>query len=471
MKTLIVNPPCEEGFDRSGRWPAKGVGGTVIEPLFPAYAAAVLEKEGLDVELIDCRPFYMTTGDLLKKFDKNVGLAILQTSTPSINQDLETARKIKENFSQVKIALVGPHVSVLDREILEENKFIDFICRGEYEYIVRDLAQGKNPKDISGLTFRNNKEIIRNPNRPYIENLDELPFPARHFLAMEVYFEPVFKSRNTFRLTGSRGCPYQCTFCLWTQTMYGRKVRFRDPKKIVDEIEELINKYGAKGLYFEDDTFTLIPERVIAICDEMIKRKIKIPWSCLGRVDTVTEEMLKKMKQAGCYMIRFGVESSSPEILKQAKKGISLDDIKRALKLTKDAGIETYASYTLGLPGETKQTLEDTIDFAKKLDSDYAQFGIAMPYPGTEFFNEAEKNNWLRTRDWSEYEASEISVVEYPNLTAQEISEGTKKAYRKFYLRPNYIFKRLFKVKSLNELKQLIRGALNLINRSYVKHV
>lgn len=467
MKTLIINPPCESGFDRSGRWPAKTTGGTFIEPLFLACTAAVLEKENLPVELIDCRPFYTSQEMLLKRIDDDVALIVLQTSTASINLDLDTAQKIKNHFPQIKIALVGSHVSVLDEKIMENNRQVDFIARGEYEYIIRDLAIGTNPKNILGLTFRENGKTVRNPNRPFIENLDELPFPARHFLPMDAYWEPIFKSKHTFRMMGSRGCPYLCTFCLWTQTMYGRRLRLRSPQKIVDEIEHLIKVYQAKEIYFDDDTFTVIPEHVIGICDEILKRKIKIPWSCLGRVDTINEEILKKMKTAGCYLIRLGVESSSQEILNRAKKGITIEQIVKAFEMTRRAGIESHASYTLGLPGETKESLEKTIEFAAKLNSDYAQFGIATPYPGTEFYQEAEKNGWLKAKDWTDFEASENSVLEYPDLKARDIIDAHQKAYRRFYLRPTYVFKKAVRVKSPAELYQLIKGAVNLIAKSY----
>ena len=363
------------------------------------------------------------------------------------------------------------HVSVFDKEILEKNEQVDFVARGEYEYTIRDLAKAliekTDPADILGLTFRKGKEIIRSQNRPHIENLDELPFPARHFLPMEVYFEPIFKSGMTFRLMASRGCPYQCSFCLWPQVMYGRKVRLRSPKNIVDEIEYLINSCGAKGLYFEDDTITAIPRHITGICDEILRRKIKIPWSCLGRVDTVTKEMLKKMKEAGCYMIRYGVESSSQEIIDKIKKGITVAQVVEAFKITKEIGIKTHASYVLGLPGETKKTMEDTVKFAIKLGSDYAQFAGATPYPGTELYKEAMERGWLKINGWSDFEVSENCVLEYPDLKAEEIIKAAKAAYRKFYFRPGYIFKKALGVKSPAELFQLIRGAANLIVRSY----
>ncbi len=468
-KTLIINPPAEKGFDRSGRWPAKSMGGTFIEPLFLAYAAAVLEKDGLPVELIDCRPFYISRDELLTKFDGNVVLAVLQTSTPSINLDLITAKIIKDRFPEVKVILVGSHVSVLDREIMEDNEYIDFIARGEYDYTIRDLSRaliaGTDIADVLGITVRRDGKIIRNPDRPYIENLDELPFPARHLLPMHTYFDPMFKSKMTFRLMGSRGCPYQCTFCLWPQTMYGRKIRFRSPEKIVDEIEHFIKIHGAKGFYFEDDTLTAVPKYIMGICDEILRRKIKMPWSCLGRVDNLTEEMLKKMKQAGCYMIRFGPESSSQEILNNIKKGVTVEQIVRGFKLTKKAGIKAFASYVLGLPGETKKTLQNTLEFAIKMDHYAAQFGMAVPYPGTELYKEAKKNGWLITEDWSKFNAAEDSVLEYPNLKAAEIARFALLAHIKFYFRPRYMIKKAFSIRSFNELSQAIKGAGTLIVR------
>jgi len=464
-KTYIINPPGEKGFDRNGRWPAKAMGGTFIEPLFLAYTAAILEKEELPVELIDCRPFYTSQEKLLNKIDNNAILAVLQTSTPSINLDLDTAKKIKDKFPQIKIVLVGSHVTVLDEEIMKNNEYIDFIARREYEYTIRDLAKKIEPENILGITFRKNGEIVRNPDRPYIENLDELPFPARHLLPMHTYFDPMFKSRRTFRLMGSRGCVYQCTFCLWPQTMYGRRIRFRDPKKIVDEIEYFINTQKAKGFYFEDDTFTTNPNHVKGICDEILKRKIKVNWSCLGRIDTITEEMLKMMKKAGCYMIRVGIESSSQEILDRIKKGITIAQVVKTLKLTKKMGIKIHASYVLGLPGETKETLKETVKFAIKLDNDYSQFSMAVPYPGTEMYAEAKQNGWLKARNWSEFNAAETSVLEYPNLKAKEIAQAALTAHLKFYFRPDYMIKKFFRVKSISELYQLIHGAITLIVR------
>ncbi|MFA6455166.1 MAG: radical SAM protein, partial [Patescibacteria group bacterium] len=319
MKTLIINPPAERGFERSGRWPSKSTGGACQEPLFLAYAAAVLEKNNLAVELIDCRPDYISLEELEEKATVDVGLIVLQTSTPSINLDLTVARALKQKNSKAKIALVGSHPTIFDIEILTDHAYVDLILRGEYDYTIRDVAlaieNNRDFQEIKGITFISGGKIIRNENADYIKNLDDLPYPARHFLPVDKYFEPLFIGRPTLRLVTSRGCPFQCTFCVWPQMMYGRFFRERDPIKVVDEIEFLKNEYKIKEYYFDDDTFTINPSRVGEICDEIISRKINLPFDCLGRVDTVTEEMLRKMARAGCRVIRYGVESSSPVIL------------------------------------------------------------------------------------------------------------------------------------------------------------
>lgn len=466
MKTLIINPPAPAGFERSGRWPSKSTGGACQEPLFLAYAAAVLEKAGLEVELIDCRPEYIDLEKLKEKVTAEVGLIIIQTSTPSINLDLAAARALKEKNFQAKIALVGPHPTIFDRQILEENNFINIILRGEYDYTARDLASaintGRDFSAIKGITYRRGNEIKKNSDADYITDLDNLPLPARHFLPLDKYFEPLFVGRPTLRLISSRGCPFHCTFCAWPQLMYGHAFRARDPLKVVDEIEYLKNKNKIKEYYFDDDTFTINPPRVMAICQEIIKRKINLPFECLARVNTVSPEMLEIMGQAGCRVIRYGVESANPEILKNINKQITPEQIIAAFKNTKKAGIKTHATVMFGLPGESKETIKETIDFVLKIDPDYAQFPVAVPYPGTEFYNLAKTKGWLKSDNWEDYH-SERAIVEYPGLSRQEIEAASKLAYKKFYLRPSYVIKKMIQAGSVGEWTQLFKSGITLL--------
>ena len=466
MKTLIINPPAETGFERSGRWPSKSTGGACQEPLFLAYAAAVLEKNNLDVELIDCRPEYISLEELLKKATPGVGLIVIQTSTPSIDLDLVSARALKEKNNNILIALVGPHPAVFDREILAEHFYVDIIIRGEYDYTIRDLAREielrSNFKEIKGITYRRGSEIIRNESAEPIANLDELPYPARHFLPLDKYFEPLFVGRPTLRLISSRGCPFHCTFCAWPQMMYGHAFRARNPIKVADEIEFMKKEYKIKEYYFDDDTFTIDARRVNAICDEIIRRKINLPFECLARVNTVTPELLKKMKLAGCRVIRYGVESASPDILKNINKQITVEQIISAFRETKQAGIKTHATIMFGLPGETEATIKQTIKFVLELDPDYAQFPIAIPYPGTEFYKLVKANGWLKSDNWEDY-TGDCPIVEYPNLSREKIAAASKLALKKFYLRPSYIFKKMKQAESGGEWVQLFKSGLNLL--------
>jgi len=465
MKTLIINPPCKKGFERSGRWPSKSTGGAFQEPLFLAYATAILEENKFNVELIDCRPDYIPLKELLKKVDSNVGLAVIQTSTPSIEQDLLSVRAIKEKNPKIITVLVGPHVTIYAKEILEKNKFIDIIALGEYDYTILDIVKNKDRFKIKGIAFRKGNDIIKTESRELISELDQMPFPARHFFHVEKYYSPLFSAKPSLRLISSRGCPFQCTFCAWPQIMYGRKIRLRNPKKVVDEIEEMINKFKVKELYFDDDTFGVIPEHAISICNEIIKRKIKIPWISMGRVDKINKQVLESLKKAGCRVIKYGVESGNPEILKNIKKGITIEQIKKTFNLTRKYKILSYATVIFGLPGETKKTIKQTIDFIKKLNPDFVQFSIATPYPGTEFFKQAQEKNWLTFKKWNDYDSIDKSMIEYPNLSKKEIEQAVNTAYKQFYFRPKYLLGQLLKIKSFKQLKQNIKGGFNLIKK------
>jgi anaerobic magnesium-protoporphyrin IX monomethyl ester cyclase len=473
MKTLIINPPCEKGFERSGRWPSKSTGGAFQEPLFLAYAAAVLEKNNFEAELIDCRPDYISLEKLNKKNTPDVGLVVVQTSTPSIEDDILSAEFLKKSNPKIKTVLVGPHPTIYYAEILEKNQLIDIVALGEYDYTILDIAkaieENKSIESIKGIAFKKDGKAVKTNSREPISDLDEMPFPARRFLPVEKYYSPLFSARPSLRLVSSRGCPFQCTFCSWPQTMYGRKVRLRKPEKVVDEIEEMINKFGAKELYFDDDTFGAIPEHAISICNEILKRKIKIPWICMGRVDRINDKVLQKLSESGCRVIKYGVESGSAEILKNIKKGITPEQIEKAFTLTKKHKIQSYATVIFGLPGETKETIKETVKFVNRINPDFVQFSIATPYPGTEFFEQAQKNNWLIAKNWNEWDSIDKSVIEYPDLKKEKIEEAINIAYKKFYFRPEYLITQLIKIRSLKQLRQLLRGALNLSKKIWKK--
>ncbi len=411
-------------------------------PISLPSSAAVLREEGFDVKIIDCIADEITIRKLegiLKK--ESPFFIIINVATMSFSKD----KLVAEICNKLKIpcAAMGMHVTTLPEESLRESKF-DFVIRGEPEITSLNLAKtlfNKKPlKNIRGVSYRIGEKIIHNKDAELIQDLDKLPFPARDLLKNEKYIEPLTQDPYTLVVTG-RGCPYGCIFCT-ADKYYGKKQRIRSPENIVDEIEEIINKYGITHIGMWSDTFTFNKEQVIGISKEILKRNLKIIWFCNSRVDTLDEEMAKWMSKSGCKVITFGVESLDEKILKRANKNINLEQIKKAIEICKKYKIGSQLHLIFGLPGETERTIENTIKKVIELDPDYAQFYCAIPFPGTEFREYVLKRGYLKDVPWSQYEINN-ALVSYPNLSNKKIQNARKKAYRRFYLRPIYIFKKM----------------------------
>jgi radical SAM superfamily enzyme YgiQ (UPF0313 family) len=428
---LLTYPPFKEG-GRSFRW--SGTSETkgsnfFYPPWYLAYSAAILEKDNIPVDLIDAVATGMDNNSFVKYVDKkNPELLIAEVSTLTINKDLQLMRRIKKDIG-CKIALTGSHVTTLCKEILSKNPFIDFILFGEYELTVKDLAnklQTKNYNNILGLAFRQNDKIKINKRRPLIENLDELPLPARHFLPMDKYNEAFAEVPNQ-QMLSSRGCPYQCVFCVLPQIYYNRRVRYRSPKNVINEMQLVVEEYKPKEIYFDDDSFTLNSQHVLGICKEIKNCNLDVQWSCMGHAK-INEKILREMVDSGCVGVKFGVETASPVIQDKIKKRLNLDEIKNFVKLAKKFKLRTHATYTIGLPGDTKETIKQTLKFAANLNTDSMQISIATPYPGTEFYNWCESNGYLITKDFSRYDGNKEAVVSYPDLSKKDIDEMFKKS-------------------------------------------
>jgi radical SAM superfamily enzyme YgiQ (UPF0313 family) len=323
----------------------------------------------------------------------------------------------------------GCHVTFYDKETLEEAPYLDIVVRGEGEYTFLDIVEGKDLRNIDGITYRENGKILRNSDRKLIENLDELPFPSRHLAPISKY--RAFKA-GCDMITG-RGCPYNCTFCVGHK-MVGRKPRFRDIKLCVDEIEEIAYGYGFKRVNVVDDLLTINHKRVFAFCDELLERGIKVEWTAFSRVDTVTKELLSKMKEAGCCFICYGVESGNQRILDLAKKRTNLEKIRKGIALTNEAGIDSLSSFIMGLPGETRETAKESLEFGKSLGNLYG-FHILSPYPGTEVRERAEElglkilhNDWLRYDANQAVTETEGASAEYINRVVKEFNDSIEAA-------------------------------------------
>jgi len=439
MKVLLANPPWvtgdRVGFRSNVRWPftisksefERGKGASYHFPIYQAYTLAILEREGFDVAAIDCSVNLMGIGDFVGVVERLApDLVVLEISTPSFNTDMATATAFKQRV-HVPLAVIGTHVTVFHREIIEKHPSIDFVARGEYEYTVLELARTLQTHgdlaEVLGLTFRRNGDVVVNPDRPYVEDLDALPFPARDRYEWWKYHEPTYYALPWITMISSRGCPYRCTFCAWPQTMYGHKYRVRSAKNVVDEMEYCIKKYRPGEIFFDDDTFTIGKPRVMEICREIVQRKRGVIWSCMGRTDTVDREMLAAMFNAGCRKIKFGVETGSPRIMTEIKKGLDLSKVVGAFDAARSVGMEVHGTFMIGLPGETRDAVKETVELARSIRMDSVQFSIATPFPGTEFYRQCVQNGWLVTDRWEDYDGNFGSVVSYPRLSKVEIEE------------------------------------------------
>jgi radical SAM superfamily enzyme YgiQ (UPF0313 family) len=413
-----------------------------------AYATGVLEEVGFEVKLVDAPAQGKGIEDLIeltKQFSPD--LAVVDTSTPSIYNDVNVAAKIKEVLPDCITALVGPHVSALPEETLNLNPTLDVIAIGEYDYTIRDLAwaveRGTGFEDVAGICFRENGKAVRTAERPHIEDLDELPLVSdvyKRHLNIKDYFYAICQHPEVTIITG-RGCPHRCTYCVYPQVFQGRQYRARSPESVVAEFQFIAEAFPeVKEIFIEDDTFTIDRSRCRQICQMLIEANNKISWTANARAD-VDLETLKMMRAAGCRLVCVGVESGNQNVLNNIKKGLSLKRIRRFFGDAKKAGILVHGCFLVGNKGENHETLEQTLSFSKELNPDTAQFFPLMVYPGTEAYQWAEQENLIKCGDFSQWVTEEglhNCVVEQPGLSSDDLVAFCDRARREFYLRPEY---------------------------------
>ena len=472
MKVLVSNPPWPgQGYGARSdvRWPHRRSDKYLEYPIYLAYAVAILEESGVNVEFIDAVADDLSTQAYVNTAKKiNPRIILMECSTPSINHDLSTAKKLKEAITDTFVVLIGPHPTYFHQEILTENTFIDAIVRGEFEHTIRDLSlnimNDGELKGVKGISYRDNNVVYVNDDRPLIKNLDTLPFPARDRVKSNSYREAVFTGKKCTTIISSRGCPYGCVFCLWPRTMYGRKFRARSPTNVVDEVEHVVREHDIDEIYFDDDCLTLNKTRLMKICKGIRERDIDVKWMCQSRVDNIDEELLGEMKKAGCHYIKYGVESGSQEMLNLMKKGITLEAARKAFRLTRKMGIKTQAFFLIGLPWETEETFRNTVEFAKELKPDSAQFAVVVPHPGTELYNLCVEKGWLKFDSWEDFDCRK-ALIETKNLSTKEVEKYRVQAYKAFYFRPSYILRTTLKLWNPNEARRIIRGAKSIVER------
>jgi radical SAM superfamily enzyme YgiQ (UPF0313 family) len=448
-RVTLVNPPYPSGAPQS-----------LFIPLGIGYLAAVLEKNQYDVEVIDFQGLNPTRkqleAELIKSRPDVVGVT---TSTLTYNPALEIVKATKEVLPNCLTILGGPHATVLDEQTLSEAPEADVIVRGEGEQTMLELAdlasksELKKLQEVEGITFRKNGEIVRTKDRAFIQNLDELPHPAyEHFLVGKYRIS----GRLYLPIITSRGCPFQCTFCLASK-MCGKRFRTRSPKKVVAELEWLRDVHGADIFAFYDDTFTFDQQRAFEICEEMEKRGVNLPWDCRTRVDRISPEVLAKMRDANCQLIHFGVESGNQKMLDAMKKGTTVEQNARGIKMAKDAGISVAISVVVGYPGETVDMLRQTFDFIRKTAPDYVYVCQAIPYPGTELSDRLKELGWAVSTEWNRYD-EQSQVFENPVLSPQKIDEMRGNFYDSFFS-PAYFLRKSLKRDFYSQT--MARAALN----------
>jgi len=461
MNVLLIDPPWVIE-NKKNLWRKVG---SCLPSLGLAYIAAVLEKAGHKVKILDCTAEKVSldiAGDKLEQIKQNIipDFIGLTATTPIFPNALKVAKICRNLFPKAKIVFGGVHPTVRPDEALSYD-FVDYVVRDEGEETMLELVSGKKPLSILGLSYKSKGKIIHNKLRPLIKDINKIPIPAYHLLPMSKYYPALgsYKRLPAMSIFATRGCPGRCTFC---HRAFRGVVRARSARSIANEIKTLQKEYGIKEVAFYDDTFTLFKKVVLEFCNILIKEKIGIAWSCFTRADFIDEEMLRGMRKAGCHLILFGVESADEQILKNINKRISLEQVKKVVKLAKKIGVETRASFMIGNPGETEETIKKTVQFAIKLDPDEIQFNITTVYPGTEMFDWAEKNGYIITKDWSKYNMSDI-VMKLPTVSPETIMYYYGLVHRKFYLRPRIILRRLLKIRSFTQLKQEIKGALAVL--------
>jgi len=446
LRVFLGNSPWyKEGFYgvRAGsRWPHFQPNSSKYMPFpfFLAYAAAVLKRQDdVEVLLVDGIAEKMTDDEFfgrMREFGPDV--VVLEVSTISIDVDLTCARNVREVCPEAKVVFCGLHTYMFEPSFLERHDCVDLVMKGEYEYTLRDLVgalQSGQPLDeIAGVLYRSDEGVVFTGDRPLIENIDELPWPARHFLPMGVYCDtPGQIPMPSVQMWASRGCPYGCVYCAWPQIMYGnRTYRERDPIAVVDEMEYLVCEQGFKSVFFDDDTFNIGKQRILKMCSEIDRRGLEVPWAVMARADTMDAELLTALKGAGLRGLKYGVESASQEILNRCGKALDLKKVNEMVRLTKKLGIWVHLTFMFGLPGETMETMNKTIDLALSLDPDSLQFSIATPWPGTEFYKEVERRGFLVSKDFSEYDGCKVAVVRTESLTQEDLEAGLRRANTRY---------------------------------------
>ncbi|HPQ39042.1 MAG TPA: radical SAM protein [bacterium] len=487
MRIILVNSPwisdaCRYSVKAGARWPhIRDRRKTIPYYPFPfamAYATSALDRAGHDVRMLDAVALELSDEETLVEIIQwQPDVVILETSTPSIHSDLSFARQLAGRCD-ARIVYCGPHATALPGDVLEQAPG-SVVLRGEYDETVVDfvgtLQSGGTLDAVMGIAWRDDENRVHvNPDRDLIRDLDSRPYPERETLPMEKYTDPACKKFPNVSLLTSRGCPHRCVFCLESTVFFhSPSFRPRDPGRVVDEMEYVIERFGAREIYFDDSSFTASRSHARAVAEAILSRGISVPWSAMAdaRVD---DDTLRLLHRAGCIGLKFGVETADPEQMTAIRKNLDLDHVVRFVKTCRKLGIATHGTFMFGLPGETRESLTRTLEYAGMLKCTTSQFSVATPFPGTPFYEQAVQEGWLTTSDWSRWDGAGSPVLEYPDCSAADILNALERA-RKMKIRrvitnppvlAQYIWK-LYRIKGFRGLTGELAGKTRyLLSRS-----
>ena len=443
MRVFLGNGPWFKpgfyGVRAGSRWPhfEEDCSRYMPFPFYLGYAAALLERDSHTCRVLDGIAERISEDTFLERMREfRPDVVVLEVSTASIQTDLRQAAAAKRMCPGAKVLFAGPHLEMHTPEFLQSHPDVDVVLQGEYDFtllnLVRAIEAGDDVSDMRGIGLRLPDGTARfNERAEGIRNLDELPWPSRSQLPMRGYYDlPGGIPEPSLQMWASRGCPFKCIFCAWPQIMYGNNTyRTRDPIDVVDEIEYCIKTWGFRSVYFDDDTFNIGKKRMLTMCEEFRRRDIDVPWAAMSRADTSDRETLQAMRDSGLVGIKYGVESASQELVDAADKGLDLSRVEETVAITKELGIRQHLTFSFGLPGETWETVRQTIDFAKRLDPETVQFSIMTPFPGSRFFRMMEEQGHLVTKDYDQYDGSNSAVVRTDELHPEDLEKALRMAY------------------------------------------
>ncbi|MFH0861947.1 MAG: radical SAM protein [Candidatus Altiarchaeota archaeon] len=447
MNVLLLNLPYQDKYMIEGRCQQKAstYSDSLLPPITLAYIASLLDGKA-DVSVIDCIAESMNLEGLKNEIlNLKPDYLIANVTTPTIEFDLDSLSEIKGVFPRVKTAVMGIHATYFAEE-LAAHPAIDYVIRGEPDLTAYELPL-KDPHEVKGLVFKEGGRIIETEKRPYLD-VGELPHPAWDKLKLSAYRLPIKNKKYVIVMPG-RGCPYNCSFCV-APYYYGQKMRTRSADSVIGEVEHVREKYGIDEFFFFVETFTLNKGFIIELCDKLVERKIKISWMCNSRVDKLDQEMLQKMKASGCWLMSFGIESANQGILDRAGKGITPEKSRQTIRLANRLGIATLGHFVLGLPGETEETIKKTIEFSKTLELDFAEYYIAVPYPGSRLY---EEYKGAINASWAQFDYTKNILPSNLDLECYK-----KKAYKNFYLRPVHMLKVIKKLGLRKSAPNMLQG-------------